>query len=102
MRDRTPKMLTFPDWTRGRGNSELNLEASGCPWNSTLYSESPKRSIPFTYLYGFPRQTGSPAKGYPAYPKLNVIPAGRSAGGVEEPACFDEPPDIDSEPARSY
>ena len=51
---------------------------------------------------GLPRQTGSPAKGYPAYPKLNVIPAGRSAGGVEEPACFDEPPDIDSEPARSY
>src|SRR5208282_5345198 len=31
MRDRTPKMLTFPDWTRGRGNSERTLRLRNVP-----------------------------------------------------------------------
>src|SRR5271166_3385428 len=47
MRDRTPKMLYFPDLGSQVGISERDLEASVCPWNNTLYLESENRSILF-------------------------------------------------------
>ena len=63
----------------------------------------PKTVNTFYVSLRVPPPTGfPPPRGIPPTPSSMSFRPGGAPGGVEEPACFDEPPDIDSEPARSY
>ena len=51
MRHRSPKMLVFPSLGSQAEAAQNRPRDSECPWNNTIYPESPKRSILFSKLY---------------------------------------------------